>query len=302
MKKKYRYILFIILISFTNLNAWSEKINLVTDQFWNTMLEAELYRNPLDKFIRDTKEVLRFISSEKLSIEGERISRYIAEAVGDVSDFELIKQIIGETEGIIILSPLYAIYGCELAEIFSERFFIIPCLRPPSECSAGNIAFFVFDYTAACSEAGRWAAGQHKPVFAIFYTADELYKQKNKAFLDGWTSQRDVNELDITEFSKADELSEELLERYRTMVFEDEGLAAVFAGPYNETVLKRFDGGGTKFLSEDLQAWQGADFNAAGTVELSPVKILSNIVKSINADNYRNRKTIKAEFFLYDTE
>ena len=85
-------------------------------------------------------------------------------------------------------------------------------------------------------------------------------------------------------------------------VSAEDAMAAVFAGPYNESFLNRFDGTSILLLSEYIQSWSASSYNMAGSIEVSVTDILSVIVKSVSTGTYRDGGTVKAQFFWDESQ
>ena len=282
--------------------ASAENITLVTDNFWNVILEEELHRSVLSQLLVKVRDIWPFEISNSIRLEGKRIDRQVINLSGGDSELQSIRRIIKGKEGIIILSPIFSIYGCELAQENPGLVFFAPCPAPPSECNGENLFYSVFDYSKAMYEAGAWAAEQIIKTSAIFYTGENGYRKRSEAFKHGWKSVKSLDEIKILEVRSLDRINEQTIEDFQTELNADSALAVVFAGPENNAVLEELDGGSYGILSENLMAWPESGFNTVASVELGPVRVLTEIIKSISIDSYGAGVSVKAEFFLDDKE
>ena len=298
---KVRYLLTAILIIIPAMTIAAEDITLVTDPVWNRVLEIELIQNPAFRITNRIKELVPVLKKTgAVRIEGKRIDRYIIEA--SRNEIDSIKEAVEKIEGFVILSPMFAVYGCELAETYNELYFFVPCDKPPADCSCENLVYFVFNFSEAFYEAGRWAANQPLDVSAVFYTGEKSYKERSLSFKEGWQSVRSLEELQIREITRLDRVDKDFIEDFQSSLPNDGGVAAVFAGSQNSALIEVFDGSPVKIAGEYLYSWTDSGFNTAASIEIGPDLILSGIVKSISTDSYIGGNQLMADFFLYDSD
>ncbi|MDC7226912.1 MAG: hypothetical protein PQJ61_09130 [Spirochaetales bacterium] len=301
MKFSSLFLFMLIIFLIPLFSAVAADITLITDQYWNSILEAELNSDPLREFIDEIRNSIAFLSSSKLRLPEGGVERVIVD-IGPTMSIDALENAVPAGEGIIILSPLYAVYGCELASNNPESFFIIAGDNESSECSAANIAFFRFDYTDACREAGVRAAGMNVVTAVMLYKGNEYYSARGESFIEGWVSIRNIDELFITEFADIKDVESDMIDEFEDYTIKESGLAVVFAGPHNGTVLDRFDGSEVKLAGEYLDSWTRTGYKTCMSVELGPSLILGEILKSIRADTYTVGGIIKAELFFYDEQ
>ena len=300
MKQGIILIICIFIISLTPAEA--SDITLITDNFWSMMIDEELHQSDLSQLLLQIKEILPFHFSDTVRIDGQRIERRIIDLSDGSADISKISKSIEGASGIIILSPMFAVYGCELAEQNPGLQIFAPCPAPPSECSGENIFYYVFDYSHAFYDAGLWAARKAPEVSAMFYTGQNVYKGRIDAFKQGWQSERALDELSIIEIRSLERINEQTIEDFISFFSGEKGLAAVFAGPGSHAVLEELDGGNADIMTENMLLWRYSGYDIAASVEMSPEMILSGIINSISINSYKTVTPVKAEFFLHHDE
>lgn len=260
------------------------------------MLELELNPNPVEKLRNRFLDLLPIVTKDTIFIDGHRIERKIVIDEGGTTVAGLISDAVaGSIADIFIFSPMFSGGICEFAEAFSEKFFI--ATADIENCMLENISRFAFDYSDAYYQAGEWAALQKIDIYALFYNGGRRYREAEHSFSDGWSAKKTLNELVITRFENIDDVDAGFIDSFTAPFINEKVVAAVFAGPHNGTILNRFDGTPVLILSEFMIPWTPAIYNMAGSIELGTVKILSEIIKSVNIETYKNGGSIKADFF-----
>ena len=300
MKNHFRAVLLIILVLIPVFNVQSKSICLITDQYWNLILEQELSDNPLEKLRKGIFNSIPFLQNNNVIINRKVIKKNVVLMDTLTDDTAIIQDSIQNSDcDIVIFSPLLSDYAASIAEQFSEMVFIV-LSSVPSEDYEENLFFVNIDYSKAFFDAGVWAATQDIDVQAVFMNAENKDFNAAETFKDGWKTLKPSEELDLLLLNTNEELDSDDFDSFESSFNDGEKIAAVFAGPYNESLLSKLDGHQAIILTERLQPWHSAGYNAAGSIEIGPVKMLTEIINFINIDTYKNGEVIEAEFFLYE--
>ncbi len=279
--------------------VFAEKTVLITDQYWNAVLEKETEGSLFVKIRMLAAEILPFVNAPvPLRIGGTRIKRIVLPAEPAESLTQRIISALETSEaGNIICSPLFLPYADDAATEFPDRQFFLTGDDPDFISSSENAVYFKTDYKTAYSEAGAWAAGLNEQVYALFFTGNSRYRTASKAFQDGWKAAGTGKKLNTKEFKRLEDANPDFLSAYESLLLKEPAAAAVFAGPVSGKVMDSFDGTPTRIITERASLWPDTGYDIAASVECGPVMIISVIVKSISTESYMKGGVIEAAFF-----
>ena len=300
MRKIHAFFLLLLILSAAGAQLFSESIGLITDEYWNAMLEEQLESEPVFKIKKYISEFLPVNLTDTFRVEGKKIKKHIVYGSSNRFDQgELLSAVEESRASVLIISPLLDSFAVFLAESEPSRTFLVPVFEKEGkggdEELPKNLIFLELDYSDACREAGIYAASMNLDTSAVFFSGNSCFE----SFMAGWNTVRKEEDLTVTRFSDPDNISEDDINHFTGSVIADKGTAVVFAGPHTGTYLSGFESSSVKVVTENLQSWRFTGFSAAASVELTALKIVSDAVKISAAGNYGDGKKIKAEFFSY---
>ncbi len=298
----------VLLMSFLLLSAmplYSDSYVLVTDRYWNAMLEQE-YKPGLIKKIKIFIEEHTGLNFENnLRIDGKKIRLDLIEDDSVLGSVEkLSNEIRTASEDTVLLSPYISSAAEELAAMFPDK-KIVALKADDNQNSESftetveNLYHLIWDYEAAFLSAGKHAAEFDKTLIGIFYTGTPEFLNQYETFMKGFDSINPAVEKDIIKFTNIDDKN--VVKKFNEkIVNHDIFSAAVFAGPYNPDILAGEEGAGTEdILSANTLIWSNSGFQVKGSVELTPLTVLSYGIREFSAKDAENSKKIYADFILY---
>jgi hypothetical protein len=295
MKRSLKITVFFVLLAAASTAAvYADGICLISDRYWRFMLEHEKKQESLYRLKKRVDELIPFRESGYISVEENRIRVLTAAAEDGDAGLSAVSDLIKESgEKVFILSPLISHMTCSLAELFPECIIIGLGDNPAGSCAAGNAGMIIYSYSEAFFEAGSWAARNGLNTNALFYTGSG-YRSNMDAFVNGWNSVNTEAELTVNDFSDVDDTA--FIDSYKGQFGSDDDVAAVFAGPHNQTVLELMDGTDRRIISQHLLLWRNTRYNVIGTVDITPVQLLAGALKYVNKGVYRPEEAIEASF------
>ncbi len=273
---------------------------MITDQYWFEIINSENLQNPLPALRQTVADIIPVFKNNDFFAGKKRIRAYVIDVMGNQADYKLMSDAAASISGgIIFLSPLLSADACRLAGDFPDKQIAVFGFQPEADCGAENYRIFSIDHSSAYFEAGSWAAREGTEVFPLFYTGTERAAEMMEAFKDGWKKVSDEKLPEMKEILRPDET--QVIDSYIKSVENSPGcIAAVLAGPLTVTVLDRLDGLSVRILTEKVRLWSESGYSVSASIELSPVKMLSEAVTYAGTESYGTKPVIKAEFILYE--
>ncbi len=293
-----KILIVIILISLPSVLVYSEKITILTDQYWNTMLERELSNDSHYRIVQKIKEVLHLNSGFRIGMK--KISKIVIKLQDSRSAALSVKDELGDIKkGIVIVSPLLSVYAADYAKDYPDLRFILPVVNRTKR-NSDNVVFALIDYSTAMEKAGSLAASMEKDVYGLFFTKDPFYKSNKEAFLKGWNDSGGGSKLHIDELNRADDSGG--YEAFANKVLEHGGIAAIFGGQVNEDILSAFAGSKIEIITIGIDPWINSENKISASVDLSFKTMVSDILEYIGNETYGAELVIEAELFSYGLE
>ncbi len=293
-----KILLVIILISLPSVLVYSEKITILTDQYWNTMLERELSNDSHYKILQKIKEFLHINGSFRIGMK--KINKIVIKVQDSRSAALSVKDKLGDIKkGTVVVSPLLSVYAADYAKDYPDLRFILPVINKTRR-NSDNVVFALIDYSTAMEKAGSLAASKEKDVYGLFFTKDPFYKSNKEAFLKGWNDSGGGSKLHIDEFNKADDSG--FYEAFINRVLASGGIAAVFGGQVNEDILSAFAGSKIEIITIGIDPWIKPGNKISASVDLSFKTMVSDILEYISNGTYGDELVIEAELFSYGLE
>ena len=302
MGTKKIFLIITALLTACTFSLAADRIHLITDRFWFLLLEQELLENPLSELKKSVYEAVPVLEKNTFRAGGRSVKVTVIDIDQRQSDIALLNGAVSQVRsGTVILSPILADAAESAAAARPDLVFIIPLFQKEGSLPE-NIIPAIMDYRKAYYDAGSWAASEGSEVKGLFFTGTNRFEDAGNSFVEGWSDVRGSEKLNFIEILMTDAADNDFINEFSSSVSDWNGIAAVFAGPYNEAVLSSLDGAGIRVITEHLSPWNSAGFNAAGSIELRVEKVISEIVKQISTDNYGEAIVIEAEFILHADE
>jgi len=298
MRRFKSLVLILILILCFSISVHAEKINLITDKYWLEIIERESSQNPLLLLRKSVLDMIPFLNNSNIFAGKKKIKTYVVDVQGNQDDYSQISEAAASIpKGVIILSPLLSGEACRLAGDYPEKKIIVFSRPTDESCGELNFNKIYMDYESSYHDAGSWAASQDVNVYPLFFTGTEGSASLFEAFLGGWKEMTDKDAPEILELQKPGDTH--IIDSFVDLIDNDPGcIAAVFAGPLTGTALDRLDGNSAGILGEHLLLWPDARYSVSASIELSPLKMLTEAVTYVSAESYGKDSSIKAEFIL----
>ncbi len=298
MNHKKIIIISVFLVLFFIAAANSQPVCLITDQFWDIALNREL---EADKFYSLKNAVfshIPFLQSESFRLKGKKVKKIVIEAEGKDKDRAAVADAVKNCgESYIILSPLFSAEAGEIAGEYTDKIFVLT--GTGSTAGTDNTVKVVYDYKKAFHSAGVWAGTRDEKTHAVFFKDEKLYPDSESSFISGWETVNERKNLNVSSVKDTEVSGNDLLTGYEAFFQGGEGIAAVFAGPYTETVVTGLSDKPVSVVTINSGPWNFAGYSIAASIELGTIRILTEIVNYISIDNYDDPILIEAEFFLY---
>ncbi len=292
-----------LLISMTPLYA--DSYVLITDKYWNTMLQQEYEPGLITKINTFIEERTGLKIENNIRVDGTKIRLDVIENDSVLGSIEkLSSEIRTSAEDTVLLSPYISSAAEELASMFPDKKIIALKAEDfhdsePLPETGDNLFRLIWDYEQAFISAGEYAGKLEKPLIGVFYTGTPESRNQYEAFMEGVDSVNSALEKDILKFSSIDDKN---VVRKFTEKIENHDIfsAAVFAGPYNPDILAGEEGAGTEdILTANTLIWPNSGFQVKGSVELTPLTVIGYGIREFSAKDAENSKKIYADFILY---
>lgn len=267
------------------------KYTLITDEYWNAVLQEELKTG--------NQTLYSLIFKDSLRLEGKRIRIHTVQTDGRGYKTDDILSAAGNAgSDYIILSPMLSGYAEALTEKLPESVIMAAAVSKENENSIGSgrrVIYFPFDYSGAFFECGKYAASLNLETAAVIYTGNSDYNY----FLEGWRTLRDIAELEVTEFSNPDVIGIDEITGFAEDVVTEKELVAVFAGPQTGEYLAELSSSKLRIITENIIPWSKSGLKVTASVEMPVMKVLSEIVNITATDDYADSNYVEADFFSY---